>query len=49
LLQQSQKNLGIDAVIEIFPGRDDGNLMDGAMCQRIAREMAMATRRAVSR
>jgi hypothetical protein len=40
LLQDSQKKLGSDAVIEIFPGRDHGNLVDGAMRQRIAGEMA---------
>lgn len=45
LLQESQKKLGSDAVIEIFPGRDHGNLMDGAMRQRIAKEMADAYRK----
>ena len=39
LLQQSLKGLGSDAVVEIFPGRNHGNLIDAAMRQRIAREM----------
>ena len=43
-LQQSLKTLGSDAVVEIFPGRDHGNLMDAAMRQRIASEMAKALR-----
>src|SRR5207237_6367819 len=42
LLQESQKKLGSDAVIEIFPGRNHGNLIDAALRQRIAREMATA-------
>jgi Putative esterase len=40
LLQESQKKLGSDAVIEIFPDRDHGNLMNSALRQRVAREMA---------
>jgi hypothetical protein len=40
LLQESQKKLGSDAVIEIFPGRDHGNLLDAALRKRIASEMA---------
>lgn len=39
-LQESQKKLGGDAVIEIFPGKDHGNLLDAAMRKRIASEMA---------
>jgi S-formylglutathione hydrolase FrmB len=42
LLQESQKKLGSDAVIEIFPGRDHGNLIDAALRKRIASEMAAA-------
>lgn len=40
LLQASLKKLGSDAVVEIFPGRDHGTLMDGAMRKRISTEMA---------
>ena len=42
LLQASQKKLGSDAVIEIFPGRNHGNLIDADLRQRISREMAAA-------
>lgn len=45
LLQQSLQKLGSDAVVEIFPGRDHGNLVDTALRQRIAREMAQAYRK----
>ncbi len=44
LLQESQKKLGSDAVIEIFPGRDHGNLLDAAMRKRMAAEMAKKVR-----
>jgi len=44
LLQESQKRLGSGAVIEIFPGRDHGNLIDAALRKRISAEMAKATR-----
>jgi S-formylglutathione hydrolase FrmB len=40
LLKESLRILGSDAVIEIIPGKDHGNLLDAAMRQRIAREMA---------
>ncbi len=40
LLQQSMKALKSDAKIELFPNRDHGNLIDAALRQRIAREMA---------
>jgi S-formylglutathione hydrolase FrmB len=40
LLQASLKKLGSDAVVEIFPGRDHGTLMDGTMRKRISSEMA---------
>ncbi|MCS7045648.1 MAG: esterase family protein [Gemmataceae bacterium] len=40
LLQQALKNLGSDAVIEIFPGHDHGSFMTAALRQRINQEMA---------
>jgi S-formylglutathione hydrolase FrmB len=40
LLKQSLARLGSDAVIELFPGRDHGTLMDTALRRRIGREMA---------
>jgi pimeloyl-ACP methyl ester carboxylesterase len=40
LLKESLANLGSDAKIEIFPGKNHGSLMDQALRQRIAREMA---------
>ncbi len=40
LLRDSQKKLGSDAVIEMFPGKDHGNLLDAALRMRIASEMA---------
>jgi hypothetical protein len=39
LMQKSLKDLGSDAVVEIFPGRDH-NLVDAALRKRIASEMA---------
>ena len=39
LLGDSLKNLGSDAVVEIFPGKDHGTLMSSALRERIAREM----------
>ena len=42
LLQESQKKLGSDAVIEIFPGKHHGNLLDADLRKRIANEMAAA-------
>jgi S-formylglutathione hydrolase FrmB len=45
LLKESLAKLGSDAVVEIFPGRDHNTLMDTAMRQRIAREMAAQLRR----
>lgn len=44
LLGESLKKLGSDAVIEIVPGRDHGNLLDTAMRERIAREMAASSK-----
>jgi hypothetical protein len=46
LLQKSLKDLGSDAVVEIFPGRDHGTLMDQKMRDRITREMADRYRQA---
>jgi len=39
LLKESQAKLGSDAVIEMFPGKNHGNLLDPAMRARIAKEM----------
>ena len=38
------RKLGSDAVVEIFPGRHHGNLVDGAMRKRIGKEMAEAAK-----
>jgi S-formylglutathione hydrolase FrmB len=40
LLRESLGRLGSDAAVEVFPGRDHGNLLDGQLRRRIAREMA---------
>jgi hypothetical protein len=40
LLKQALAKLGSDAVVEVFPGRDHGTLMDRKLRDRIAREMA---------
>jgi hypothetical protein len=40
LLKESLKNLGSDAEVELFPGKDHRTLMDKAMRERIAKEMA---------
>jgi dienelactone hydrolase len=40
LLQASLKQHGSDAVVEIFPGRHHGNLIDAALRQRMNQEMA---------
>lgn len=45
LLQESQKMLQSDAVIEIFPGKNHGTLMDAKMQARIKEEMAAQFRR----
>src|SRR4029077_1551286 len=39
LLRDSQKKVRSDAVIEMFPGKDHGNLIDAALRKRIANEM----------
>lgn len=38
-LQESLKKLGSDAVVEIIPGKDHGNVLSGAMMMRIRAEM----------
>jgi hypothetical protein len=40
LLGEALKKLGSDAVVEIFPDRDHGDLLTAALRERIAREMA---------
>lgn len=45
LLGQTLKKLGSDAVVELFPKKDHGTLMDAAMRKRIAEEMAAQVRR----
>lgn len=45
LLGKSLKGLGSDAVVEIFAGKDHGNLLTTDLRQRIAREMAAAYRK----
>jgi len=40
LLKESLAKLGSDAKVEIFPGRDHGNLLTKELRQRIGREMA---------
>jgi len=38
-LKEEMENLGSDAVIELFPGKDHGTLMDSVMLSRIVSEM----------
>lgn len=45
LLKQSLAKLGSDAVVEIFPGKDHGTVLDKALRERIHREMADAFKR----
>lgn len=45
LLKESLARLGSDAVVEIIPGRDHGNLRDTALRERIAKEMAAQFRK----
>lgn len=40
LLQEALRRLGSDAVVEIFPGKDHGNLLDSELRNRIHRELA---------
>ena len=42
LLQKTFQDLGSDAVVEIFPGRDHGNLIDPPLRRRMNQEMADA-------
>lgn len=46
LLKESLARLGSDAVVELFPGRHHGNLIDGALRSRITREMKATLERA---
>jgi hypothetical protein len=39
LVKSELDTLGSDAVVELFPGKDHGSLMDEAMIQRIGEEM----------
>jgi hypothetical protein len=48
LLADSLKKLGSDAVVEVVPAKHHGNLLDTALRQRIAREMATAFRKGQS-
>jgi S-formylglutathione hydrolase FrmB len=48
LLKESLRNLGSDAVVELFPDKDHGTLMDKAMRERIAKEMAASLQRSSS-
>jgi hypothetical protein len=45
LLKEALTKLGSDAVVEIFPGRDHGTLVDADLRKRIAGEMAAQYRR----
>jgi hypothetical protein len=45
LLKQALKKLDSDAVVELFPGRDHGSLMDAKLRERIAKEMVDRFRR----
>lgn len=44
LLKESLSKLGSDAVVEIFPGKNHGSLMDTSLRQRISREMGAKLR-----
>jgi S-formylglutathione hydrolase FrmB len=46
LLKESLKQLGSDAVVELFPGKNHGSLMDAKLRDRIAKEMAEQFRKA---
>ena len=45
LLKESLARLGSDAVVEVVPGRNHGNLVDGKLRERIDREMAERVQR----
>jgi hypothetical protein len=49
LLKEALNRLGSDAVVELFPGRHHGNLLDKKLRERIAREMADRLRQAQAR
>lgn len=49
LLKESLQKLGSDAVVELFPGKNHGTLMDAALRQRIAKEMAETFKKAEAR
>ena len=44
-LRDALKRLKGDAVVELFPGRDHGTLLNSELRQRIAREMAAQFRK----
>jgi S-formylglutathione hydrolase FrmB len=48
LLRDSMHKLESDAVVELFPGKNHGSLMDKKMRERIAAEMARQFRKAVN-
>jgi S-formylglutathione hydrolase FrmB len=45
LLGESLRGLGSDAVVEVFPGKNHGSLVDAKLRKRIAEEMAAQYRR----
>lgn len=45
LLKDSLAKLGSDAVVELFPGKDHGTVVDNALRERMQKEMAAAYRR----
>jgi S-formylglutathione hydrolase FrmB len=45
LLKESLAKLKSDAVVEIFPGKNHGSVVDGALRERIQKEMAAAFKR----
>ena len=45
LLKKSLADLGSDAVVELFPGKDHGMMADGRLRERMKREMAAALAR----
>jgi hypothetical protein len=49
LLSESLKKLGSDAVVELYPGRNHGTLVDRKLRERMAREMANAYRQGLGK
>jgi S-formylglutathione hydrolase FrmB len=45
LLKEALAKLGSDAVVELFPGKDHGSVLDQALRERIRKEMAAAFRK----